>query len=135
MLDRPNLRNSRNINVAGSRPTIHHHRAVLAVPAGLDRTRARCDPYWCATDRSPAAEVRHALEIEGELPQYRMHGSAGEGVIGRRVYRGQRAARALAWILALAAFLVGVVTATGSPGNPGKGGTAGVVLGVVTGYS
>ena len=54
-------------------------------------------------------------------------------MIGRRVYRGPRVVRLLGWILVLALFLVGVVTATGSPGDPGKGGTIGVILGVAAG--
>ena len=41
--------------------------------------------------------------------------------------------RVLSWILVLAFFLLGVVTATGSPGDPGKGGSIGVVLGVAVG--
>jgi hypothetical protein len=54
-------------------------------------------------------------------------------VIERRVYRGPRVVRVLAWMLVLGFFLVGVVTATGSPGDPGKGGTIGVILGVAVG--
>jgi hypothetical protein len=58
-----------------------------------------------------------------------------EGVTGCRVYRAQRLARVLGWLVILVFFMVGVVTATGSPGDPGKGGTIGVVLGVAIGIS
>jgi hypothetical protein len=45
----------------------------------------------------------------------------------------QRIALVLGWMLVAGAFLIGVVTATGSPGDPGKGGTISVVFGVALG--